>query len=547
MPARQRLTLLLLALSLALPFCARVEADQPARPDLIIDRPRMEGDWTVGWRYIPPGDCTVEEGCVLAPGMRKLLIFSIQTANISQGELLLGDPTKSPFFAYSSCHGHYHLLEFSDYSITARGGGSSLVTSRKQDWCLIEVEQYLFEPWVPQTGFHDCDNQGILGGWSDIYASGLDCQWLDVTDLPAGDYDLTAIVNSGRRIHESDYTNDSATIPVTIPDLAGDPDLTLDATRIASSLMTETKNFPLNSPLLADGCLAGAGSRRLLRFDTLGANTAPFDLYAGDPAYQSRFTFNSAHFHYHASGFVRYQLLDLLGTPVTAAREPVLWIPDDTAPYVAAPWVRPGRFYWTGFPAVALGVPGIQRGWSSLNPRDRDCQWVDITGVPDGRYTLRATINPDGVFRESNLANNTVEVGVVLSGTMTGIVHRPDGHLVPGAPMEVLPAPGGVRILHDVGPTTCPAGNYNVYYSDRPPTDHIYAGAACDIGTTGDAIIPLPDPPPGGLVWLIVAGREGSRDGGHGFDSEGRARPLTGTGFCGVAQSVPQPCSQGEQ
>ena len=42
-------------------------------------------------------------------------------------------------------------------------------------------------------GMHgfSCDNQGISPGCSDQYASHYDCQWIDITDLPDGDYWLT--------------------------------------------------------------------------------------------------------------------------------------------------------------------------------------------------------------------------------------------------------------------------------------------------------------------------------------------------------------------
>ena len=36
-----------------------------------------------------------------------------------------------------------------------------------------------------------CGNMGISPGCSDQYASNYDCQWIDITDLPDGDYWLT--------------------------------------------------------------------------------------------------------------------------------------------------------------------------------------------------------------------------------------------------------------------------------------------------------------------------------------------------------------------
>ena len=45
---------------------------------------------------------------------------------------------------------------------------------------------------------YDCSNQGIQAGWSDLYGNSLDCQWLDVTDVPPGDYFLAALTDLDR-------------------------------------------------------------------------------------------------------------------------------------------------------------------------------------------------------------------------------------------------------------------------------------------------------------------------------------------------------------
>jgi hypothetical protein len=44
-----------------------------------------------------------------------------------------------------------------------------------------------------------------------------------------------------------------------------------------------------------------------------------------------------------------------------------------------------------------------------------DCQWVDITSVPNGDYLLRISINPDRVLPESNFDNNVAEVPVRIA------------------------------------------------------------------------------------------------------------------------------------
>ena len=57
----------------------------------------------------------------------------------------------------------------------------------KQAFCLLDVQQYV--PGSPPARYN-CGFQGITAGWADIYTSGLDCQWIDVTGVAEGDYTL---------------------------------------------------------------------------------------------------------------------------------------------------------------------------------------------------------------------------------------------------------------------------------------------------------------------------------------------------------------------
>ena len=45
---------------------------------------------------------------------------------------------------------------------------------------------------------------------------------------------------------------------------------------------------------------------------------------------------------------------------------------------------------------------GISAGWADVYNRGLDCQWIDITGVPSGRYVLEVQINPARVDPEDN-------------------------------------------------------------------------------------------------------------------------------------------------
>lgn len=60
---------------------------------------------------------------------------------------------------------------------------------------------------------YNCGNQGITAGWSDIYNRGLDCQWIDITGVAPGDYQLRVNVNDSRQVTvESNYDNNTAIV-----------------------------------------------------------------------------------------------------------------------------------------------------------------------------------------------------------------------------------------------------------------------------------------------------------------------------------------------
>jgi hypothetical protein len=112
-----------IAVALFLGATPGLKAAPPGRPDLIIDPNRTAGTWTIGTRYFASNDCVLLEGCVGAPGLRTLLAFTTQPANISQTDLVLGDPNNNPLFVYSPCHMHYHFADYAAYELaTAQGG-----------------------------------------------------------------------------------------------------------------------------------------------------------------------------------------------------------------------------------------------------------------------------------------------------------------------------------------------------------------------------------------------------------------------------------------
>lgn len=181
-------------------------------PDLRVDATEL-ASWYLETRTFGADSCAVNEACVDVSGTRKLLRFPTLTSNTGTRDLVLGDPSFSPnLFSYAECHGHYHFNGYASYRLV-RGDGTVVGTGRKQSFCLGDNLHMSGSTYDPQ---YHCNYQGITAGWADEYIASLDCQWIDVTNVPAGSYYLEVIVNPGRALFESSYTNNTARVPVTI-------------------------------------------------------------------------------------------------------------------------------------------------------------------------------------------------------------------------------------------------------------------------------------------------------------------------------------------
>lgn len=153
-------------------------------------------------------DCAVVEGCA-GIGDRKLLRFDFLCWNAGNADVRLGDPRRNPqWFEFSSCptHRHYHLKNFNGYKIFDCSGRER--RGRKQAFCL-EDSRHL-SPHGRTKPTYTCDNQGISAGWADLYGANLDCQWIDVTGLPDGDYVVEARTNESGLLREDSYGDNLA-------------------------------------------------------------------------------------------------------------------------------------------------------------------------------------------------------------------------------------------------------------------------------------------------------------------------------------------------
>tara|TARA_B100000700_G_C14307560_1_gene517796 strand:- start:5 stop:535 length:531 start_codon:yes stop_codon:yes gene_type:complete len=90
-----------------------------------------------------------------------------------------------------------------------------LEIGHKNGWCVMDLTDY------PGDGIscdytYGCSNQGIASGCADIYGDYIDCQWLDITDVPDGEYVLQVSTNEGQTFTELNYDNNYAQVGVRI-------------------------------------------------------------------------------------------------------------------------------------------------------------------------------------------------------------------------------------------------------------------------------------------------------------------------------------------
>lgn len=152
-------------------------------------------------------------------GWRTILRFTLTASNIGSRDLVLGVAANEPeVFHYSECHDHHHFDEFAVFEL--RDGADVVASGHKPGFCLLDTYSWA---WTNAPGHYDCVNQGISRGYADVYEADLPCQWIDVTDVPPGDYTIWAALNQPHPesavavLDERDYGNNVVEVSVTLP------------------------------------------------------------------------------------------------------------------------------------------------------------------------------------------------------------------------------------------------------------------------------------------------------------------------------------------
>ncbi|MFT5459408.1 MAG: hypothetical protein ACI9K2_005919, partial [Myxococcota bacterium] len=121
--------------------------------------------------------------------------------------------------------GHYHFTEYARYDLRDLATGEVLPIGAKAGFCVMDLGVYDEEISGGSCEWYHCGNQGISSGCYDIYHNSLQCQWIDVTDMADGDYEIIVTTNPVGLIPELDLSNNTATVQV---NMSGDEITLLD-------------------------------------------------------------------------------------------------------------------------------------------------------------------------------------------------------------------------------------------------------------------------------------------------------------------------------
>jgi hypothetical protein len=123
------------------------------------------------------------------------------------------------------------------------------------------------------------------------------------------------------------------------------------------------------------------------------------------------YTYSPCHEHHHFDNYAHYYLLD--GQDVIAAGHKQAFCMVDWESF-AWPLLGPEDRVYTCY------NQGLSLGWSDTYFASLDCQWIDVTNVSLGEYTLRMEVNVPPVGKahatlvERRYDNNVLEIPVVV-------------------------------------------------------------------------------------------------------------------------------------
>ena len=267
---------------------------------------------------------------------------------------------------------------------------------------------------------------------------------------------------------------------------------------------------------VAEGCAEATSGVDLLRFTVESANVGTADFQLGNPGCPSPCTAHpleacgnpeficspaEGHNHAHYNNYARYELLDVTSQAVVVGHKQGFCMLDSAA--------------LCANPVYTCTNQGVSAGCADRYSWNLGCQYLDITGLAPGAYTLRVSLDPFGRISELNETNNVVDIPVAInvptttttsttstSSTVLGATTTSTSTTLPPAACQgvtIAPPEGGVFTGATSGASslagTCGASGAapEQVYQWTPTVPGVATIQTCGSGTNFDSVLYMRD------------------------------------------------------
>lgn len=166
---------------------------------------------------------------------------------------------------------------------------------------------------------------------------------------------------------------------------------------------------------VAEGCAGGTKGRDLVRLSLTTRNDGPGIVDIGDPmcpvcaSHPNEVCGNTdficspagGHNHPHYQNFLRYEIVDLYDVVVATGGKRSFCLAESGCLTARASY-------------HACSNQGLYAGCWDTYPYWLGCQYVDVTDVTDGLYSLRVTVDPQDKFPETDETNNVLVQPILI-------------------------------------------------------------------------------------------------------------------------------------
>src|SRR5713101_2101729 len=125
------------------PKSASSQPDTTGTPDLVVNTDLLSRQWVVRDEQLDATLCSVEEGGV-TPGVRTIIRFTVETPNIGDADIIVGDPNAhiaagDGLFEFAACHHHYHFRHYALYQLIDPKTGF-VWKAAKKGFCMLDTD-----------------------------------------------------------------------------------------------------------------------------------------------------------------------------------------------------------------------------------------------------------------------------------------------------------------------------------------------------------------------------------------------------------------------